>query len=351
MKPKLSREVALLSLPVLLLAGVAWWKGAGGQEKTSSWWERVNRSQIKVVKSFAWTMPPYDMAERAGDNDTTIAIWTEQRVPVWLRGEKYVPKMGNLKHSGGPLPNLGKAGGSQIMTGSITYGTAQNMSGEIDLDGFSPPPQFWMSLSTLRAARRIGEVRVTGNFVAQNLPPLPFSLVARPAWMVRPSKKLRVLDAKWRKARGGSGGDVAITLLYLGSKPFDVRGANGQSWKPRYKGFSPAQLKGDTRRDEIIAHWSQHIESGDGKYHSLRELENQEVDLLTGAKVGQELDTQGLADKFEPRVLPLSRTIFGKKLRVVFDVTSLPKSIRNPVFKAELGVVGDGFVQVSLPLK
>ena len=347
MKKRWGREIGLLSLPVLLIAGGALWKSG-----TSNWWSQTNRSHIKIVKSYAFTRPPYDVAEDIERHDTDIVIWTEEQIPVWLRGTQYLSYITNPNHSAGQLPEIKGKSGNAIVTTTMSYGRGRGWASTSwwltsDFSAYSP---FHIEMNTLRVPKKVGEIRVTGTFVAKNLPPTPFSVVARPAWMTHKATKLRVTDVQWRPARKGNGGAVEVGLLYTGKKPFGLRGVGANGWEPRYLSAGPISLVDDTSKDEIIAHWSQHIESGDGKYHSLHELESQEVDISASAKVGQSYDPQGLANKFEPRVLPLRHKISGNRVRVVFNVTSLPKTIKNPVFKAEMGVAGDGFIPISCKL-
>jgi len=277
-------------------------------------------------------------------------ISVDEQIPFWFRGPQYTPQLRNLNHDGGPLRSFGRKSGATIGT-NISYGRGFAMDGSLIPAQLATPTQFHISLQTQRAAKKVGEIHLSGIFAAQNLPDTPFGVVVRPAWYTRTAKQLHVTGVKWHPAQKGSGGTVAVGLIYSGKKPLIMRGATASGWKPRYMNLNASYSQSAASKDEIVAHWSQHIESSDRKYNSLNELEYAETDLFLTAKIGQNIDSKALADSFEPRVLPQNYKISGNRIRVVFNVTSLPKAIKNPVFKAEMGVTGDGFIEVSCPLK
>jgi hypothetical protein len=192
--------------------------------------------------------------------------------------------------------------------------------------------------------------------------PIIIKREARPAWLMRRARTIKIEAVKFSKVRGvvafKDGSDVRrtkhvvdVTLLYTGPKIPIARGYMKQlfsgdaTWtpydfyrEPLYRLSPDSELvKPGPKHAELIFDWSQRLTDVRGQFHPADAPSN--TDAVTMIDVEEPKQTQGW-----------HRVRGAWRWKVRYFIRSWPKAKKPLWFRADIGVTGEGLVPVSCPV-
>ncbi len=182
-------------------------------------------------------------------------------------------------------------------------------------------------------------------------------LAVRPRWFSAAPKTLRLVGIKLLSPKGSDDGGVEITLKSSGKTPLSLLNepqGSAIEWqaRPQFGAQAGREIVWSRR---LLYNWSPRLESKDGKWnsHAAKDAhvwKSHKAWLATPVKPGTMISTQELLNAYNPKVQALTPVKRGKLIVVRYRFSGLRWAPQAQLFKAEIGVPGDGFLKVSVPL-
>lgn len=360
------RELALMTLPAVLLGGTAWWLGSGGQMRAhlpdlNNIALNTRRPSLSFQRvAVSWTSPTEDAISYSQEVGCSLATFVDASADWKQARPSTVPSfaattvvdnkgrslntilVGNLRAASAiPIP---------FSTGtSWTTHPTQAVPDEVYCLGSQIP--FRYMPANVRSATFYGTV-AWGTST-----PVHVKVDVLPVWMRRPASRLRLTSAKWKPAPHSQGGQIEVVChLTNARKPcvFGNKASAAVSALGMGFGYNPTDewLATPPGSDVILAEWSQRVESGDGKINSLVRLKDYTLKAIYAGGVPTNLSPshRKILDKFAPLATFPNVTIKEDVTRLTYSVNSIPPLYKNPVFCCDIFLVGDGKISVRCPL-
>ena len=354
MKHKMGREIALLSLPIFILGGV------GSRDFLG---EPLPLPEINVAGAINNAQTPslslksVETYYCSPQTQAYFPLHFDCQVVATVRpSSKFVQAPLNTPPSSSSFDLIDETGRSvttAIETGK-SWWTPNDGSQIADLYEV-----FWrIPLVDLPPESR--NVRLNGTIGWGSAPPLSFQCEVMPNWMRQPARRLKVERVRWQRNARDTGGRVIVDLAVRDAKSVEIYGlAPTAAIAQRTSSIihKPFQLLPDRpakSQARMIVAWSERVESEDGQYNSLKNLKLHMRKMPSKAKLkitdDGSYDQQTPPPGFAPLVSVRVPQIKGNRSRVEYKINSTPKTIKNPMFQADIFLESDGKTSISCPL-
>ncbi|PQV64227.1 hypothetical protein B1R32_10672 [Abditibacterium utsteinense] len=227
-------------------------------------------------------------------------------------------------------------------------------------------PRFSFSCSTNFDLDRVPETRGVVTLGTRYTMPdgraLPIRVVVRPAWFTRAARTISLQSSQWLAPAGGDEGSVVLRLRATGAPLLlrDEPQGSQISWQAALmSGKKPGHELIPQRK--LLHNWSPALENASGKFDShqakdakvwksYRRFYKDEIRPSTPNVAPQEVPVQKYLAGFWPKIWAQKPVQNGSFILVRYRFYGLRGFARKAVFKTEIGVPGDGFLKVSVPL-
>ncbi len=306
-----------MTLPVVLLGGVAWWFGRLPSRESPT----VRPRRVRVVKAptvllrqvWVQNFAPRLTGRVSNRASCEVSIQIgyvhapNQTLDLFLQKSDIVSEHGLSLLKSKRVPSL------YFKTTGIngTTGTANiNLFGSRQIK--------WL-VNTQVIPTKFGAVYAQGSIASSPAKPISIRALVRPLWMVRGSKFLRLKSILWKPKPGG--GQVKVELVCTRPQPVQV--SSNQDYSALIRKIDPVKgivekSSGSQSLNPLLFNWSQRVE--------------------------------GVGRQYDRHIGAYFTTLGPRSIVVIYEVFQPRSVLLNPVFKAEIGLEDDGFIAVKCPL-
>lgn len=353
------RELLWMSLPSILLGCAAWWLSSGGRMSVRlsdirQTVENARRPSLVLQKVGTYWLSPTHAASTYDRPSCIVSVevvgsanWKQSYPanPPTFTDTDLVDSRG--RSLAAPWRTAtGKPQHYRFDPWVITTPTS---------DGSGKKYRVAIQVAFSRLPKTASSVFFVGNISWGGAKIIPVKVEVSPPWMRRGATRLRLLGVNWVPSLGNKGVQVEVDCRVshahnphvfglIPHKSVDSLGI-GVGYDPE----TLAQLGKREHEDVLLAEWSQHVESGDGKINSLALL-SQYIPRVQMSSKRVFHNNKEVLDSFSPLPLPPRVEIKNDLVRLIYKVPPLPPLYKNPIFRCEIYLVGDGMVSVRCPL-
>lgn len=386
MKSKFGREIGLLSLPFLFIAGAAIWKSRVPDSGAAPRVTVAPRGGNSVPANFRFgTATLHRMGPLASQNAWNDSDFSLQ-MPVDGQNLMIQPaRVGQapgarfqLRHSRSSLTLMQAVQMQpwQLSAAGQSFGP-QSANGVgvtmMPVGTYSKPPFPFVTPAPPSKIRYSGAMRTAFDLdrVAPSLGPIDFGtwfslpdgrikslkFTVRPQWFTWAAQGLALQNARWRAPKGDDDGSVEVTVRSTDVLPPQVRASASGSeitWRamPSLDGKAAREVLGPP---QLLHNWSPRLESADGKWnsHAARDVYGWVKYRARFSTRPGGAKTKSMSEElaaFRPKIVADAPVQRGHLTTIVYRFYGMRAAPQARVFKTEIGVSGDGFLKVSVNL-